>query len=563
MASIQCKCKVCDIDFWVYSDKPRDICNMCGTKGPATKEAICKLCGKPFVLHRNPKDGNKFEKKIVCPGCANPHCRVCGCLITRKEAKENGFTCFECTRKRQEFFVGDDGKNYSFCSKCKKQIEVDPETHFPTGHVRKLCKECYSEFLAETKEIQCVRCGKSFVIGRSPVDGGWLQKDNCPECYQKFVAKPEFKIRVCEYCHKEFKIYQNADGRFTEHKKYCPDCEYDNPLIKAKHKETCRTKYGVDYSCLLPQCQTARELAIPSVSLINMDFSVLLDKNGIRYVMEWPDMKNRRHYDFYLYDLDILIEINPSYTHSVLGNVYEGYELTEKQVTRKKWQHLNRSQDVDKRVIHIWDWDDWDKVIELIKPDKTKLYARKLRLGYVEDKDLVKVFLNQNHLQGNCRNKNVSLGLFDKQTGDLMQVMVFGKPRYNKNYEWELLRLCTRNGFSVIGGAERIFSYFVYDQNPKSIISYCDYSKFTGDVYLKLGFEFVKLNYPSKIWSKGKERITDSLLRQRGFDQLFHTNYGKGTSNKELMLQNHWLPVFDCGQKVFVWKDDDEVEEEA
>ena len=27
--------------------------------------------------------------------------------------------------------------------------------------------------------------------------------------------------------------------------------------------------------------------------------------------------------------------------------------------------------------------------------------------------------------------------------------------------------------------------------------------------------------------------IIDNLLRQRGFDQLFGTNYGKGTSNEK------------------------------
>ena len=34
----------------------------------------------------------------------------------------------------------------------------------------------------------------------------------------------------------------------------------------------------------------------------------------------------------------------------------------------------------------------------------------------------------------------------------------------------------------------------------------------------------------------GERHITDNLLRQRGFDQLFNTNYDKGTSNEELML---------------------------
>ena len=61
-------------------------------------------------------------------------------------------------------------------------------------------------------------------------------------------------------------------------------------------------------------------------------------------------------------------------------------------------------------------------------------------------------------------------------------------------------------------------------------------------------------NSPSKIWSKNSEYIRDSLLRQRGYDQLFNTTYGKGKSNDELMLENGWLPVYDCGQAVYVYK---------
>ena len=59
--------------------------------------------------------------------------------------------------------------------------------------------------------------------------------------------------------------------------------------------------------------------------------------------------------------------------------------------------------------------------------------------------------------------------------------------------------------------------------------------------------------YPSCIWSKNDSKITNNLLNQRGFDQLFHTTYGKGTSNRQLMIENGWLEVFDCGQNLFVY----------
>ena len=75
-----------------------------------------------------------------------------------------------------------------------------------------------------------------------------------------------------------------------------------------------------------------------------------------------------------------------------------------------------------------------------------------------------------------------------------------------------------------------------------------------GDVYLALGFNLADPGSPSKHWSHGKKHITDNLLRQRGYDQLFGTSYGKGTSNEQLMLDNHWLPIYDCGQARFEWR---------
>ena len=89
--------------------------------------------------------------------------------------------------------------------------------------------------------------------------------------------------------------------------------------------------------------------------------------------------------------------------------------------------------------------------------------------------------------------------------------------------------------------------------NPESIISYCDKAKFTGDVYYKLGMKLDHISEPAKIWSKDDKHITDNLLRQRGYDQLFNANYGKGTSNEELMIENGWRSVYDCGQYVFDW----------
>lgn len=155
------------------------------------------------------------------------------------------------------------------------------------------------------------------------------------------------------------------------------------------------------------------------------------------------------------------------------------------------------------------------------------------------------------HIQGTCKGQLLYLGLVYE--GELIQIMTFGKSRFNKNYDTELLRMCNKFGVSVIGGASKLFHHVVETYELSNMISYCDKSKFLGTVYEHMGMELKNITPPQEIWSKNNQHITANLLRNRGYDQLFGTDYGKGSSNDELMLSAGWLPVFDCGQKVYVF----------
>lgn len=57
-----------------------------------------------------------------------------------------------------------------------------------------------------------------------------------------------------------------------------------------------------------------------------------------------------------------------------------------------------------------------------------------------------------------------------------------------------------------------------------------------------------------KLKHDAMKNITNNLLLQRGYDQLFNEHYGKGTSNEDLRIKSGWLPVYDCSQKVFTWE---------
>lgn len=307
------------------------------------------------------------------------------------------------------------------------------------------------------------------------------------------------------------------------------DKSYQDGLVNLK--KTMLDRYGVECSFQLDDINVHKKHSYP-----NECFARLLDLNNIKYTREFP--LESKSYDFKVGNT--LVEINPTITHNVTWSPFG--------VPIDKFYHKNKTDIATRngyRCIHIWDWDNVDKIISLFK-ERRKLFARNCEIKEVSKSDSIK-FIDQYHLQGYAKD-SIRLGLYNND--ELVSIMTFGKPRYNRNYQYELIRYCS--SCNIVGGAEKLFSYFNKKYSPKNIISYCDLSKFSGLTYEKLGFKLHSRSI-SKHWYNGKNHITDNLLRQRGFDQLFGTNYGKGTSNDELMRQNKFFEVYDSGQATYVF----------
>lgn len=270
----------------------------------------------------------------------------------------------------------------------------------------------------------------------------------------------------------------------------------------------------------------------------NIEFAKLLEENDISYSKEFPI--NHYSYDFKVEN--VLIEIDPTATHSSCWSLFGNHEGIDKNYHKDKSDCAVQN---GYKCIHVFDWDDKSKIISLLKK-RTKIYARDTVVREISKQE-AKEYINNYHLQ-NYANDSIRLGLF--YNDELVSVMTFGKPRYNKKFEFELIRFCSH--CYVIGGAEKLFHYFIVNYNPKSIVSYCDKSKFDGNIYLKLGFKYVS-NTLGRHWynlSSG-QHITDNLLRQRGFDQLLGNEFGKfgkGSDNIELMKMHGFIDLYDAGQ---------------
>jgi hypothetical protein len=171
------------------------------------------------------------------------------------------------------------------------------------------------------------------------------------------------------------------------------------------------------------------------------------------------------------------------------------------------------------QLLHIWEYDWCDpikkeiikqKIKSLFHLSKEKISAHQCTIQTIIT-TVKNEFLNKYHLQGADKSQ-IKLGLFYEN--ELIAVMTFGKSRFNKNYEWELIRYATSK--HVIGGASKLLKYFERNYKPKSIITYADKSITIGNLYYKLGFKLSKLNNPT--YSYVKDNIIISKFFEKHID---------------------------------------------
>ena len=228
----------------------------------------------------------------------------------------------------------------------------------------------------------------------------------------------------------------------------------------------------------------------------------------------------------------------------------------------KKNYHLDKTNDCAEkgvRLIHIFEdeWKDkdfiWKSMLRNIFGMVTnRVYARKCQIMEVSAKD-TRDFLEGNHIQGYANSK-FNYGLYYEN--ELVSIMTFGIPRINLGGKkelghYELVRFCNRINTNVIGGASKLFSHFVKLNNPDEIVSYSDKRWSLGNLYQTLGFENTHDSKPNYFYvynfkRMNRFRFRKSLLIKEGFD-------GNKTEH-DIMLERGIFRIYDCGTKVWKWK---------
>jgi hypothetical protein len=254
----------------------------------------------------------------------------------------------------------------------------------------------------------------------------------------------------------------------------------------------------------------------------------------------------RQELDIYIPEKNFAIEYNGSIWHSEKYNKDPIWHMRKKQL---------ECEEKGIRLIHASEYQDQTVIKKtlamILGINDESYYARKCKVELGRSSDLaIKKFLNENHLQGEvsgCEADYLTLN------GQMVAVMAFSKAsseRGNRDAtRWELRRYSSV--CRIVGGASRLLKQFIR-RHPECtcIISYSDNAWFTGNMYEKLGFKFVKDVAPDykRVQRQGIVK-TKANFQRRYLAKMEGFDFRPEETEQENCFRNGWYRLYDCGKK--------------
>lgn len=354
--------------------------------------------------------------------------------------------------------------------------------------------------------------------------------------YKEKLEDMGFSNRLREtYIKKHFEKYSDIGLEFIS---------IENRILKLKGK--CKHLFNIHYDSLKRRIENGYEyctICNPINSGQSQEEKLIIDwLKGLGLEIIERDKSLGIELDILIPDLNIAIEYNGLYWHSELY--------------KDKFYHLNKTEICNKRgirLIHIWE-DHWLYKKEIIKSmllnsfklNTNKIFARNCKIVLVDSKSK-NDFLDKNHIQGKCQS-SINIGL--EYNGDLVSLMTFGGRNINKKKEFELIRFCNKINTNVVGGASKLFSYFIKNYNYQSIISYADISNFTGGLYKLLGFDYSHRSQPNYWWVVDGNRYHRFTYNKK---RLIKEGGDPNMTEVGIMYKRGHFRIFGCGQDKYIF----------
>ena len=369
----------------------------------------------------------------------------------------------------------------------------------------------------------------------------------CPICARESPKRKTSAIIFFKSCRARYgDSFDYTDSVYTGSQEYlfykCNTCKNTVRQLSYSHENR-------GNGC--PFCKQSKEEREIKQFLTN-DLQLEVEINNRKLIVEDNKFKEL---DFYIPSEKFAIEHHGTYYHSEIGG------------NKDKHYHLNKlvkANEIGIRLIQIFE-DEWEFKSDICKSllrhrlgkTSTTIYARKCQVREISV-DEKNDFLNINHIQGQDKSR-FKIGLFYGE--ELVSVMTFGVPRSNKECQWELIRFCVKQNLNVVGGASKLFQYFIRTYSPISIVSYADRRWSDGELYKKLEFKLASIGRPQYFYLNRKNYLRREDRRNYTKENIKLKFPDADLTKHEdvLMIEYGYDRIWDCGSLTFIWKKENPV----
>ena len=258
------------------------------------------------------------------------------------------------------------------------------------------------------------------------------------------------------------------------------------------------------------------------IDILVNDKHIGIEFDGLKFHSEFFGKKGHK------YHLDKTIKCNEK--GYGLIHIFEDEYINNKDIVLHKLKHiLGKDNDLD------------------------KICGRKIQVKEIYSND-AKEFLQKYHIQGFYKS-SVYIGGFYKDK--LVAVMAF-KNGNIKNENWELVRFATDYNYIYQGVGSKLFTYFIRNYKPSSIISFAD-RRWTlwsnNNLYTKLGFELESITKPDYRYYNENVEKYKRFHKMSMSKSILHKKYGYPMTMTELEMARDlgYDRIWDCGLFKYVW----------
>lgn len=244
--------------------------------------------------------------------------------------------------------------------------------------------------------------------------------------------------------------------------------------------------------------------------------------------------------DLYLPDFKLGIEID--------GLKWHNEEMKDRNY------HKNKNKEYEKvgiKLLHFTDFEVSEKfdivcsmILHRLNLSSRKILARKSKVDFITSKE-ARIFLDKNHISGFLPS-SIYVGLH--YDNELVEVMTFSKPRFDKVCEWEIIRLSSSLDTYIVGGFSKMLSFFRTSYSG-SIISYVDLR--FGDGSSFYGFYKIRETECGYFWTDTYKQVSRYQAQKSNLAKWLKS-FDASKTETENMQNAGFIRFWDCGNAVVI-----------